>query len=241
MVTDGAGEVRPVIGLLDSLAAFAQVLAAGAPITDVLHDVAERITVLIGIRGCGVSLLQQDRLTFVTAHDESLIYLEQIQEETQSGPCVAAARNGRYVIVEDLGARSNAWPDYIARADSSGINAIAVLPIRGGGEILGALTIYESDRHEWLHHELEVARVFADLAAGYLLGASRLDQQRRLAEQLQEALDSRIVIEQAKGMIAAHRNVSVNDAFKVLRKHANDHHAGLHATAEAVVKLGLQP
>ncbi len=236
-----AGEGRRIIGLLDSLAAFAQLLAAGSPIADVLHDLAERVTHLLGLRGCGVSLLQAGRLTFVTAHNEDLAYLEQIQEELQVGPCVDAARSGKYIIIENLAAHTGTWPEYVARAEPSGINAIASLPIRGGDEPLGALTLYESGRHEWLHEELDVSRVFADLAAGYLLGASKLDQQRRLAEQLQEALDSRIVIEQAKGIIVASRHVSIDDAFKILRKHANDHHAGLHATAEAVVKLGLRP
>jgi len=240
-VAQDTGEGRRITGLLDNLAAFAHVLAAGSPIADVFHDLAERVTHLLGVRGCGVSLLQAGRLTFVNAHNEDLVHLERIQEETQVGPCVSAARSGEYVIVENLTAHTDTWPDYVARAVPSGINAIASLPIRGGGEVLGTLTVYGSGRHEWLHEELEVARVFADLAAGYLLGASKLDQQRRLAEQLQEALDSRIVIEQAKGMIAASRNVSIDEAFKILRKHANDHHAGLHVTAEAVVNLGLRP
>jgi len=79
------------------------------------------------------------------------------------------------------------------------------------------------------------------MATAYVAHASALQQSRRLTEQLQEALDTRIVIEQAKGMLAAERKISVDDAFEVLRAHARPHHASLRSVADAVVNLGLRP
>jgi AmiR/NasT family two-component response regulator len=86
-----------------------------------------------------------------------------------------------------------------------------------------------------------VARVFADIGASYVRTASALLEQRRTSEQLQAALDSRVIIEQAKGIVAAQRGISVDQAFAVLRKHANDRNLQLRLVAEAVVKLGLRP
>jgi AmiR/NasT family two-component response regulator len=80
-----------------------------------------------------------------------------------------------------------------------------------------------------------------DVATGVAATARRCDEQRRTIDQLQGALDSRVVIEQAKGVISAERSVSVDEAFAVLRRHANDHNAKLHDVADAVVRLGLRP
>lgn len=79
------------------------------------------------------------------------------------------------------------------------------------------------------------------MATSYLVNASRFDEQWRIADQLQHALDSRIVIEQAKGIIAEDHGIAVDMAFQRLREHARNHNAGLRATADAVVNLGLRP
>ncbi len=84
------------------------------------------------------------------------------------------------------------------------------------------------------------ARVLADIATSYIVNASELEQAHRTAEQLQDALDSRIVIEQAKGILAADGVVSMDEAFALLRRHARSHTASLRSVAEAVVNLGLR-
>ncbi len=227
--------------LPQTLGTFAKVLVQGYEITDVLHDVAEQTNLALGVAGAGVSLLHGDRIAFATAGSEALAGLERTQEELQHGPCLDAAKTNEIILIEDLADFDSRWPAYVARAGALGIHAMAVVPMGVDDSSLGAVTLYDTSPRAWSHADIETARIFADIATSYLINASKLDQQRRLAEQLQKALDSRVVIEQAKGIIASDQSISVDEAFRRLRKHANDHHAGLHATADAVVNLGLRP
>ena len=94
---------------------------------------------------------------------------------------------------------------------------------------------------DWTADDLDAARILADMATSYVINASELDRQRRVNEQLKEALASRIVIEQAKGALAAERGISVDEAFEVLRRHARSHSMNLRKVADAVVTLGLRP
>lgn len=118
---------------------------------------------------------------------------------------------------------------------------MAAVPLTSSGSMLGVMSLYDAEPRAWTVAQLRPARVLADLAGGFLDLTRRLDEQRRLSEQLQRALDSRIIIEQAKGIIAVHREVGLDEAFEILRRHATSHSATLEATADAVVRLGLRP
>jgi AmiR/NasT family two-component response regulator len=87
---------------------------------------------------------------------------------------------------------------------------------------------------------LRVASVFANIATGYLVHASAARQHQRTAEQLQQALTTRLIIEQAKGVLATQRQLNTDQAFLLLRKHARDHHTRIHDVARAVVDGDLQ-
>lgn len=106
---------------------------------------------------------------------------------------------------------------------------------------LGALNLYADQPRQWSDDDLAAARVLADMATSYIVNASELERAQRTAEQLQEALDSRIVIEQAKGILAADGRLEMDQAYQVLRRHARNHSASLRSVAEAVVNLGLRP
>lgn len=227
--------------IFETLAGFARTMARGYEVADVLHDLTGRVSALLGNIGAGVCLLQGDQLTFVTSDNEALADLEQLQERQGQGPCLDAVRTGEVVTIEDLELVTGEWPAYASYAGTIHIRAVAAIPMQLDGDALGALTLYNSEPRAWSKDELELATVLADIATSYVVNASKLDLHRRTAEQLQRALDSRIVIEQAKGIISADRGIDVDGAFQLLRKHANDHHAGLRETAEAIVKLGLRP
>lgn len=227
--------------LLEMLTGFAETMSQDYELSDVLHDFSERVTAVLGITGAGVSFLNANRIVFVTAHDDLLASIERVQEHHQQGPCVDAASHAEVVAVRDLRDALARWPDYAYFATEHGVRAVAEIPMRIGDATIGALSLYHDTPHTWTDDELATARVLADIATSYVLNAEKLDAHRRTAEQLQRALDSRVVIEQAKGIIAAQQRIRVDDAYKVLRKHANDHRATLRATAEAVVNLGLRP
>jgi hypothetical protein len=229
-----------VNGLTGALIGFARTLTAGYDISDVLHDLAGRVSGVLAIAGAGVSLRQDDVLRFVTADTEAIATLEREQEQEQDGPCMDALRSGEPVAVPDLTEQGARWPHYTALAVRLGIVAVAAIPMRNAARI-GVLDLYDTHTHDWSQGELATARVFTDIATAYVLHASELTRERRTVEQLQRALESRVVIEQAKGIVAADRGITVDQAFALLRKHANDRNATLRAVAEAVVNLGLRP
>jgi AmiR/NasT family two-component response regulator len=107
-------------------------------------------------------------------------------------------------------------------------------------QIIGALNLYSYEPRKWSDGDIAVAGVLADVATSYVVNASKLRQQEQLSEQLQEALESRVVIEQAKG-ITAHKNVvTIDQAYQLMRRHARDNNASLRVVAEAIVAVGLQ-
>jgi AmiR/NasT family two-component response regulator len=117
--------------------------------------------------------------------------------------------------------------------------AVAGIPMGLDDRRLGALNIYASTTRVWTVDELDAAQVFADMATSYLLNSTERERAEQVQTQLREALESRIVIEQAKGMLAATYGVSVDAAFERLRRHARSHGAPLREVANAVVHLGL--
>lgn len=143
-----------------------------------------------------------DRLRFVTTDTERLVELERALVEHQAGPCAEAVRAGAVVAIVDLRTHGGRWPAYADAAASLGVIAAAGIPMRNGGRALGVLNLYDNAPRPWIDDDLDVAQSLADMATSYVLNASKLDQERGTSEQLQRALSSRIVIEQAKGILA---------------------------------------
>ena len=227
--------------LTDAVSEFARTLARGSAISKVLNDLTERITAVLGVAGAGVSILESAGLRFAAASDECSVGLERAQEAGQAGPGVDACRTGKIVAVAGLPGTSRGWSAYQQAARDAGIVAVASVPMRHDGESIGTVDLYSASRRDWSADDLRAAGILADMATGYLVQAWELDRQCRVNQQLREALDSRIVIEQAKGVLAAERRISVDEAFEVLRRHARSHAVSLRSVAEAVVGLGLRP
>lgn len=188
-------------------------------ISDVLNDLAARLPAVLDIAGAGVTLVSGTELSFATANSERAVRLERFQEERNAGPCADAITSGEDVLIRDLAERAQEWPEYVATAAGLGIVAVAALPLRNSVK-LGALDLYDTRGHDWTRKEVTTARVFADIATGYVLSASELERERRTVEQLEVALASRVVIEQAKGILANANGISVDAAFVRLRKYA---------------------
>lgn len=129
----------------------------------------------------------------------------------------------------------------VREASELGVRAVLGIPLTTNGQALGAMNIYSLRERDWQASEVRVARVLCDMASSYVVNASELDQARRTAEQLQQALDSRIIIEQAKGVIANEQRITVEEAFVILRDHSRQQGASLRAVSQAVVELGLRP
>jgi GAF domain-containing protein len=204
-----------------ALSEFAHTLTGNFAIGDVLHDLSVQVTQVLDASGAGVSLADEDgSFRFVTALNEATAAVEKLQEEEQQGPCVDAHRTGRPVLVADLRRHPARWPNLVPRALELGVTAVAGLPMHLNRVRLGALNLYHAHPRDWTHEDVAAAQVLANMATSYVAHASEVERQRRTAEQLEEALASRVIIEQAKGMIAAERKITVDQAFELLRGHA---------------------
>jgi GAF domain-containing protein len=227
--------------LADEVDRFTSLVVQDYAVTDALHDLVDAIGPILGVHGAGVSLLHGDRLTFATAAPETIAAVERAQEQAGAGPCADAVATGEPVFVRDLAAEPERWPSITGVAAAAGIRAVAGIPMRLDDVALGALDLYDTDPHDWDDDEARAARRLAALATGYVVNASRVDRLRHTSEQLREALESRVIIEQAKGILAGERQISVDQAFEMLRAHARRNQASLRAVAEAVVTLRLRP
>ena len=228
---------------LDSLERFAATLTGDHAIADVLRTLAEQVAVVLGVKGAAVALARQDRLTDVLAPVDAIALLERVGQDRQTGPCVDAMHSGLSVAVADVtvGDFAERWPEYVAQAEAGEIRAVAAVPMLADKGLLGVLGLYDSAGHAWADEDLRVARIMANLASCYVVHAAELGRERETNEQLRGALTSRIIIEQAKGVLAEARGISVDDAFQVLRKHAREHNARIHDVAAAVVNLRMRP
>ena len=227
--------------LLDSLERFASALTGGYGIGDVLHNLTEEMAEVLNVTGAGVTLVHDGQQRFVTAADEVIATLERVQENWQKGPCIDAVASAAPVAVGDIaeGDASDRWPDYVIAAKTTGIQAVAGIPMLAEGEAIGAVNLYDSQPRDWSAEDLRVATIFASIATGYLAHASSARQHQRTAEQLEEALKTRLIIEQAKGVLATQRETDVDEAFKSLRTYAREHNDRIHDVSRAVVKGDL--
>jgi GAF domain-containing protein len=226
--------------LLEALSGFARTLLTPYDVDAVLTDLSAKLTEVLGLAGSGVTLASEGKLRFATAFPPDFEELERVQQDTQAGPCVSAYRTGQPVVVADLRSQEEVWPRYTPVAARVGVLAVAGIPLRLQDHAVGALNLYHAQPRDWTASDLATAGVMADMATGYLINASKLDQQEQLNRHLQHALDSRIVIEQAKGVVANAHHVSMDEAFARIRNHARAHNATVHTVAAAIASLGLR-
>ncbi|HET7399179.1 MAG TPA: GAF and ANTAR domain-containing protein [Intrasporangium sp.] len=225
---------------LEDLARLAHRLLTAYDLDETLDDLVASVTRDLGLVGTAVDLADGDGLRCVTAVPPSLRELAKVQSSSRGGPALDAYRSRAPRTVADLAAVEQPWPDYRAVARRLGLAAVASVPMALRDETLGVLTLYSDAPRQWSEADLLAASLMADLATGYFVNSSRLRHQEQLTSQLQYALESRVVIEQAKGITASALGISVEDAFERLRRHARSHHTKVRTVAEAVVTLGLR-
>ena len=224
---------------LKTLSRFAVVLPARYDLETVLTELTESVTAVLGLSGAGVTMADDGRLRFVTAVSEASGDLERNQEQQQAGPCRDAYDTGDVVRVTDVREESTRWPEFSAAATHLSVAGVAGIPMRLADQIIGALNLYASRPRVWSDEEIAVAGVLANVATSYVVNASKLRQQEQLTEQLQHALESRVVIEQAKGITAQQNSVTIDQAYQLMRGHARKNNASLRLVAEAIVAVGL--
>jgi GAF domain-containing protein len=228
--------------LLQTLSRFAVVLPARYDLPEALLELTESVTAVLGLCGSWVTMADDGQLRSLTAVSQASAELERDHAQLHPFPCPCrdAYSTGEVVRVTDVRQESTRWPEFSASATRLSMAGVAAIPMRLADQIIGALNLYSPEPRAWSDEDLGVAGVLADMATSYVVNASKLRQQEQLSEQLQEALGSRVVIEQAKGIISQQHSVTVDQAYQLMRSHARNNNASMRAVAEAIVAVGLQ-
>jgi GAF domain-containing protein len=226
--------------LMQALRTFASDMGRSYDIIDMSYRVGERVTEALGVAGVGVSVGDATGdLKFVTATSERIIRIEQVQEKYQEGPCVSAFSSQRPMVIDEIASISD-WPEYGRVARELKLHAVIGYPLSYEDFRVGALNVYAAEPRRWSSDDLDVLGVFADMATAYLVRTAELAESRELGKQLQGALDSRVLIEQAKGMLANEHGIGVDEAFQRLRGFSQDNNVTLVDVCRGVVNHGLK-
>ena len=206
-------------------------------IIEFLDRLAGRCAEVLDVTACGILLVDHNgRLNLVAASTEQARLLELSQLQNSEGPCLDAFHTGRPVLRADLTDGEGRWPRFSAAAVEAGFTAVHALPMRLRSETLGAVNLFSATSGPLAPDTVELGQALADAATIGIVHQRALARQEIVAEQLQSALNSRIVIEQAKGFLTHRLGVSVEDAFAALRDYARSRNRKLTEVAADVIE-----
>lgn len=226
-------------GFWKVLERFAGTLVDRFELDDVLVRLGGDMTYVLDVAGAGVMLADDaGRLRFVTTSDEVLRMLEALQIELDEGPCLLAYRSSDIVLAEDL-RDDERFPAFAPRALDAGMASVYSFPMRLDRQVIGALNLYNDAPGQFTSDQVEVGQVFADVATSYLVNARDIEQKDLLSAQLQHALNSRVLIEQAKGFVVARTGVEMPDAFELIRGYARRNQITVRLVARSLLTGSL--
>jgi transcriptional regulator with GAF, ATPase, and Fis domain len=215
---------------------FADTLVDDFDVVDFLHQVTVRCAQVLDVSAAGVLLADlRGALRVVAASTEQTRLLELLQLQTDQGPCPECFHTGRPVVAADLSAATSQWPRFAPVARQAGFASVYALPMRLRTDIIGTLNLFAAQPGALDQDTIKLAQALADVATIGLLQARTIRHREALAEQLQTALNSRIIIEQAKGVIAERRQLDMDKSFTLLRTAARASNRRLSDLARAVV------
>lgn len=222
--------------LAESLAGLARLSAGRVSLVQTLTRIAEMaVQAIPGARGAGLTLLEPDRADVIVKSAEFVRVIDDIQYSIGQGPCISAAAENRTMRSGSLGGDPR-WPRFGPRAGRLGVHSVLSLPLRIPGGVIGAMNVYAHDHDAFDDHAEQLGELFAEPAAISVLNAQILAQSQRLATQLQAALQSRPVIDQAVGILRSRSGDTAEAAFDSLRQLSQHRHIKIAELAERIVE-----
>lgn len=190
-------------------------------VVDFLNALTAKAAVVSGAAAVGLVLSDhKKRVRFMAASNESGKLMELIQIQSDAGPCLEALMSGEPVVNADLAHASARWPVFAPRAIEAGFQSVHAFPMKLRDQVIGALNLFGSDDTRFDAQEIRIVQALADVATIAILHERNLTQSEALTEQLQSALNSRIVVEQAKGALAQADRITTSEAFDLMRSRA---------------------
>jgi GAF domain-containing protein len=224
--------------LAQAFVELADTLVAGFDLMEFLQTLTERCVELLEVDAAGLLLADgRGALRLVAASTEQARVAELFQLQNDEGPCVDCFRSGQPVIIGDISVGNVAarWPRFGPAALEMGFAGVHAIPMRLRDQVIGTLNLFRSAPDGLDEPVARAARALVDVATIGILQERAVRQQELVAAQLQAALHSRVMIEQAKGVLAERQHVSPDEAFLILRRYARDHNRPLTALAGDVI------
>jgi GAF domain-containing protein len=224
--------------LAQTFVELADTLVAGFDLMEFLQTLTERCVELLEVDAAGLLLADgRGALRLVAASTEQARVVELFQLQNDEGPCVDCFRSGQPVIIGDISAGNVVarWPRFGPAALEMGFAGVHAIPMRLRDQVIGTLNLFRSAPDGLDEPVARAARALVDVATIGILQERAVRQQELVAAQLQAALHSRVMIEQAKGVLAERQQVTPDEAFLILRRYARDHNRPLTALAGDVI------
>lgn len=221
---------------------LADTLVADFDVIDFMAMVVERCVELLGPAEVGLALAPSADALRVASSTERMRALEFIEVQSDEGPCRDCLHTGKQVLNERLADNQERWPRFAPMARAAGFQMVHALPLRLRDEVIGAMNIFSPEQRELAPADADLIQALADAATiGILQERATRRGAVEISENLQEALDARVVTEQATGVVAESQQVGMAEAFALLRGHARTKHRRLSDVARAIVDRSLAP
>jgi GAF domain-containing protein len=228
--------------LLETFVTLADTLVDNFDIIDFLQSLAERCVDLLDVTAAGIMLVDADgTLRHAACSDEQMRLVELFELQIAEGPCYDAFRDGAPVACGSPEEASQRWPRFAPNATEHGFAAVAGVPLRLRAKVIGALNLFSTDPHVLGDQDMRVVQAMADVATIGILQERAIRDATLLSTQLATALDSRIAIEQAKGIVAENAQISVDEAFADIRQFARGHNRLLGEVAREIIDGSITP
>ena len=215
------GEGDRETAVIDAFVDISDALATETDIAAMLARLVQRCTDLLGAAAAGILLPDgAGRLTVLAASTAEQPTLQNFQSHAHEGPCSDTVHTGEPVLVDDLERAAHRWPAWAEHALTTGVRSVYAIPMSTRGTTIGALSLLGDRAHLLTERNRRLAAAFADVATVAVTNTRRAQHADELAAQLQSALASRMVIEQAKGVVATALGITMDEAFTLMRGHS---------------------
>ncbi|MFD2340846.1 GAF and ANTAR domain-containing protein [Clavibacter tessellarius] len=223
--------------LVHTFVSLADSLVGDFDVLDLLQTLVDQVTLLFDAGAAGIIIgPDAEHLEVVASTSEKSRLVGLMQLEVGEGPCVEAVSTGRVVSVSDVREIADRWPAFSAQAAGAGYVSVHAIPLRLRGQIIGSLNLFRE--HEGVLNEADAtaAQALADVATISVLQERTIRDSSVVHDQLRHALDSRVLIEQAKGVISHTLGVDMDEAFRLIRNEARSTSTAMPAVAAGIVE-----
>ena len=226
--------------VVEALVSMAGSLVGGADVTELLDRLTTDCARLLDVAAAGLLLADgRGALHVIAASSQDASDLEGFQAQRSQGPCHDCYQDGRPVLVADVAAHGDRWPGFVPVALKHGVRSVHAVPLRLRDQVLGALGLFGAAPGELNARDLRLAQALADVATVSIVQDRVASDRDAVNEQLETALETRVVLEQAKGLLAHSGGLAMPDAYAVLVRYARDHNIKLGHLARALVERAL--